>query len=191
MQLSRDQKTGAIFILMAILLVFVWIPSTSTPAILKKSAARSASAIHWRPPLPGPSFLIGGLGLLVFGGNSGEAEAPTDLLALRFAAILFGVYFVSFLVMLVVGPAAVWLANLFTGSEQEYRLLRDTAPWKYLGFATGGTLAVAGTISLLEGRATLRALVTGILAVCAMIAITTCRLTTSCCRPTETSDGNA
>ena len=73
--------------------------------------------------------------------------------------------------MLFVGPLAVLVFSLLSGAEQEYRLLRDTVPWKYLGFIAGGTLAVTTTVSLLEGRFTLRALLVGLVAVAAMIAI--------------------
>ena len=73
--------------------------------------------------------------------------------------------------MLYVGPALVWTSNLVTGAEQEYRLLRDTVPWKYAGFAVGGTLAITVTVSLLERRFSLRALLVGLIAVAAMIAV--------------------
>lgn len=171
MQLSRDQKMGTVFVLFAVLLVFVWVPLDVDTDYLEKVRRQVSIGDSLAPTLAGFFLLIGGLGLLLFGADSKETEAPTDLLALRFAALLFLTYFVSFLLMLAVGPLIVWISNLTAGGEQEYRLLRDTAPWKYLGFATGGTLAVAGTISMLEGRATLRAFLTGLLAVAAMIAI--------------------
>ena len=34
----------------------------------------------------------------------------------------------------------------------EYRLLRDTAPWKYLGFVVGGTFMIFTLMSLADGR---------------------------------------
>ena len=171
MQLSRDQKLGAIVILCAALLVLVWVPSDVDSGYIEKVRRQVSLGDALAPTVAGVFMLIGGLGLLVFGGRHDELEAPIDFLAIRFAALLFATYFVSFLVMLVVGPVVVSIANLFTGAEHEYRLLRDTVPWKYLGFVAGGTLAVTVTVSFLEGRFTLRALLIGLLAVAAMIAV--------------------
>ena len=39
-----------------------------------------------------------------------------------------------------------------TGGETPYRVLRATAPWKYLGFALGGTVMTFGLIALSQHR---------------------------------------
>ena len=65
------------------------------------------------------------------------------------------------------GPLAV---ELF-GAEGSYRALRDTAPWKHLGFVAGGTLLVAGLMALVEGRLTMRGVVIGLLATFALILL--------------------
>ena len=170
-RLSRDQKLGVVFLLFAALLVLVWVPLDVDTGYIEKVRRQVSIGDALAPTVAGVFLLIGGLGLLVFGGTGGEIEEPTDYVAIRFAALLFLIYVGSFLVMLVAGPLLVTIGNVFTGGEQEYRLLRDTAPWKYIGFALGGTLAVTSTISLLEGRFTAYALLTGVLAVAAMIAV--------------------
>ena len=170
-KLSRDQKLGAIFVLFAALLVFVWVPLDVDSGYIEKVRRQVSIGDALAPTVAGVFLLIGGLGLLIFGGTHGALEEPTDLLAIRFAALLFLVYAASFTLMLFLGPVLVALSNLVTGGEQQYRLLRDTVPWKYLGFTIGGTLAVTMTISLLEGRFSVRALLTGLLAVAAMIAV--------------------
>ena len=169
--MSRDQKLGVFFLTCSILLVFVWVPLDVDSGYIEKVRRQVSIGDALAPTVAGAFLFIGGLGLLLFGGHVGETDEPTDFIAIRFAALLFAIYFASFLLMLVVGPAAVAVLNLMTGSEQEYRLLRDTVPWKYLGFATGGTLAVSTAISLLEGRFSLRAVLIGLVAVTAMIAI--------------------
>lgn len=171
MQLSRDQDLGLVSLLFAALLVFVWVPLDVDSGYIEKVRRQISIGDALAPTVAGAFLLIGGLGLLLFGGKRGEIEEPIDFLALRFAGLLFAVYFVSFLAMLFVGPLAVLVFSLLSGAEQEYRLLRDTVPWKYLGFVAGGTLAVTTTVSLLEGRFTLRALLVGLVAVAAMIAI--------------------
>ena len=169
--LSKDQKLGVFFVLFAALLVFLWVPLDTDTGFIEKVRRQVSIGDALAPTVAGAFLMIGGLGLLLFSARPDETDAPVDFLALRFAGLLFATYFVAFLVMWVVGPLAVQIANLITGQDQEYRLLRDTVPWKYLGFATGGTIAVTATISMLEGRFTLRALLTGLLAVVAMIAV--------------------
>lgn len=171
MRLSRDQRLGALLVLFAALLVFVWVPMDVDSGYIVKARRQVSIGDALAPTVAGVFLVIGGLGLLLFGGSRVEREEPLDVAAIRFAGLLFIVYFASFSVMLLVGPLAVSLLNFATGSEQEYRLLRDAAPWKYLGFAVGGTLAVASTVSLLEGRVTLRAVLVGLAAVAAMIVV--------------------
>ncbi|MBK0329636.1 hypothetical protein I5535_20510 [Rhodobacteraceae bacterium F11138] len=171
MSLSRDQKIGAFFLLFAVLLVFVWVPLDVDSGYTVQVRRQVSVGDAFAPTIAGVFVLIGGLFLLVFGGTRDEPQEPIDFLALRFAGLLFAVYVLSFMMMLFVGPIAVLVSNLLTGMEQEYRLLRDAAPWKYLGFAVGCTFAITSTISLLEGRFSLRAVLIGLCAVLAMIAI--------------------
>ena len=169
--LSRDQKLGVFFMLFAFLLIFLWIPLDTDTGFIEKVRRQISIGDALAPTVAAAFLMVGGLGLLLFRAPETEVEEPLDLFAMRFAGLLFAVYFLCFLVMWGVGPLVVWVANGITGDALEYRLLRDTAPWKYLGFATGGTLAVMSSISMLEGRFSWRALFTGLVAVLAMIAI--------------------
>lgn len=171
MQLSRDQKLGAFFLLLAALLVFVWVPSDVDTGYIEKVRRQVSIGDALAPTIAGVFLMIGGLGLILFGANKGETEEPTDYVAIGFAGLLFLVYFISFGVMLFMGPLVVAVSNVITDGDFEYRLLRDTAPWKYIGFVAGGTLAITATISLLEGRFRARALLVAIIAVAAMIAV--------------------
>jgi len=65
------------------------------------------------------------------------------------------------------GPAAVWALT----EDGAYRNLRDTAPWKYVGYVAGGTLLVAGLMALVEGNVTWRGVMIGLLATLALIAV--------------------
>ena len=56
-------------------------------------------------------------------------------------------------------------------ADDEYRLLRDTVPWKYVGFASGGFVIVAGASSVVEGRFSRSAALAGIVAVLLIIAL--------------------
>lgn len=171
MRFSRDQKLGMFFLLFSVLLVFIWVPTDIDTGYIEKVRRQISIGDSLAPTIAGAFLMIGGLGLIVFGGQAGETQEPTDLVALGFAALLFAVYFVSFVVMLYLGPLLVSVSNLISGEELEYRLLRDTVPWKYIGFFFGGTIAIAGTISLLEGKFVLRTLLVALIAVFAIIAV--------------------
>ena len=51
-------------------------------------------------------------------------------------------------IMRYAGPLSVWVANFLTDSELNYRLLRGTAPWKYIGFFLGCSFAVSSIMAL-------------------------------------------
>ena len=69
------------------------------------------------------------------------------------------------------GPLAVMLYNEIAVSDLQYRLLRDTRPWKYLGFIAGGTLLISGLISLVQGRISWKSIAIGLIAIALMIAV--------------------
>ena len=171
MSLSKDRKLGVFCLLFAVLVVFAWVPLDVDSGYIERVRRQVVIGDALAPTVAGLFLMLGGLGLLVFGAAPHGGDTSTDRVALGFAGKLFAVYALSFVVMLYVGPALVWTSNLVTGAEQEYRLLRDTVPWKYAGFAVGGTLAITVTVSLLERRFSLRALLVGLIAVAAMIAV--------------------
>lgn len=168
--LGKDHWIGLLFVVFALGLVLVWIPNDTDTGLVEKIRRQVLIGDALAPAVAGGFLLLGGLGLLLSGPDTGQGS-PVDLIAMRFAALLFAVFFLSFLLMQVTGPAAVWAVNTVTGADLEYRLLRDTAPWKYLGFAAGGTTAVTAAVSLVERRLTWRAVITGAVAVAAMIAV--------------------
>ena len=59
-------------------------------------------------------------------------------------------------------------AHLF---GEDYRSLRDTVPWKYIGYFSGGILMIFGLISMMEGRMRWRTLIISILAVVFLIIV--------------------
>ncbi len=71
------------------------------------------------------------------------------------------------------GPLAVDLALSpgMQGEGLEYRTLRDTPPWKYIGFFLGSALIIGALIARSEGRPRPRHLGLGALAALCMIAI--------------------
>ena len=66
------------------------------------------------------------------------------------------------------GPAAV---ALFGPEGVGYRALRDTVPWKLIGFLCGGTVMILGPIVLVERRLRWQAVAVAVVATVAMIVI--------------------
>jgi hypothetical protein len=74
---------------------------------------------------------------------------------------------VSLAVMYWLGPLAV---SIFEG-DSSYRAMRDTVPYKYLGYLFGGSFLMLGLISLVEGSIRLRRLAISLAAVVLLIVI--------------------
>ncbi|MDF2369316.1 MAG: hypothetical protein P1V21_00825 [Rhizobiaceae bacterium] len=162
--------TGLVFSILALLLLFVWIPLDSDTGLIEKVRRQVAIGDALAPTIAGVFLLIGG-GLLMLLERNGDNQPAMDSNSVIFVGRVFAMLVLSFLVMRYAGPLAVELMNALQGSEREYRLLRDTAPWKWIGYVLGGTIAICGTISLTEGRFSPRALVVALLAIAALIAI--------------------
>lgn len=162
--------TGLVFSILALLLLFVWIPLDSDTGLIEKVRRQVAIGDALAPTIAGVFLLIGG-GLLMLLERNGDNQPAMDSNSVIFVGRVFAMLVLSFLVMRYAGPLAVELMNALQGSEREYRLIRDTAPWKWIGYVLGGTIAICGTISLTEGRFSPRALVVALLAIAALIAI--------------------
>ncbi|MDF1776648.1 MAG: hypothetical protein P1V13_11485 [Rhizobiaceae bacterium] len=167
---NTNVMTGLFFTALALLLLFVWIPLDSDTGLIEKVRRQVAIGDALAPTVAALFLLIGG-GLLMLLEGKSDTPPAIDAASVKFVARIFAMLVLSFVLMRYAGPLAVQVVNAIQGNDLEYRLLRDTAPWKWLGYVLGGTLAICGTISLTEGRFSLRALVVALLAIAAMIAI--------------------
>lgn len=162
--LKRDSWIGLFFTCFAMVLMFVWVPLDVESGYIEKVRRQVIIGDALAPSVAGAFLLVGGLCLL-WPASGHHADQP--MRGLRFTSLLFLIYALAFALMLGAGPLAVAAFGL----DMPYRDLRDTAPWKYIGFAFGGTFAISATISLLERRVTLSAMVIAVIAVLAMIAL--------------------
>lgn len=169
--LSRSNLIlGLGVIAFAALLLVVWIPRETKTGLIEIVRRQVVIGDALAPSLAGLVLLIGGA-LLVTVERRAEGQAVPDPANLAAAAALVAVVGIGLVVMRHAGPVAVWLVNAATGGELEYRLLRDDAPWKYIGFLLGGTFTIAGMVVMIERRLSLRAVLLALLAVLAMIAL--------------------
>lgn len=157
---------GLIFLAFAALVAFVWVPLDVETGLVEKVRRRIMIGDALAPTVAAFFIGLGGLILVLF-----ERKAPdqpsVNLANLTFVGLQIFILVVGFLIMLYAGPLAVWLF----GGDTEYRLLRDTAPWKYIGYFLGGVFIVAGLISQSEGRLSFRSVVIAIGVVIALILV--------------------
>lgn len=154
----------------AILALVVWIPLDTDSGILEKIRGRYQIGDALAPTVAAVFVLIGGAILLLFEGRA-KGQPTLHISKIVFVARILGVMFVGLTVMRYAGPATVEISNMFRSEPAEYRLLRTTIPWKYIGYVLGGVIMISGVISVVERRLTKRALLTGVIAVICLILI--------------------
>lgn len=161
---------GLFCILFALLLLLVWIPLDTNTGLIEKVRRNVVIGDALAPSVAAVFVLIGGLALAL-----NERSAPSQPRIsggnIRFIGILVFILLGSLFVMRFSGPLLVYLVNFATDEHLQYRLLRDTQPWKYIGYLLGGTLMIASLIAQIEGRFSARILGISVVAVLALIAI--------------------
>ncbi|MDJ0825757.1 MAG: hypothetical protein QNJ16_09670 [Rhodobacter sp.] len=153
----------------ALVLGLVWAPLDSGTGLIETVRRQVTIGDALAPTLAAGMIGLGGVLVLA----QRRAPDPGGLgpanlgFLLRFLAVIA----VAFALMRWTGPVAVTLANVAVADDLTYRALRDTAPWKYLGFFAGGSFLIATLISAVEGRPTLRAVLIAAATTLALIAV--------------------
>lgn len=150
LKLSASVALGLGCIAFAVILAFVWIPLDTETWLVERSRGRFVIGDSLAPMLAGAFILIAGL-MLLFERPEYDVKPSRDNMIFIFAMAAIGI--VGLLLMRWAGPIA---AALFAGGE-EYRLLRDTVPWKYIGFVAGGVVLIFSMIAFVEERLSWRA----------------------------------
>lgn len=142
--MSPDRWLGLIFIVFSLLLIFVWIPLDVETGYLEKVRRAVVLGDSLGPALAGGIMLLGGLLLLL---KPDHNAAPLDRKNMRWLLLLLLSVVISVVIMRYAGSLVSWLAG-----AGEYRVLRDTLPWKYIGFLLGGGFLVFTLMTLAAGR---------------------------------------
>lgn len=156
---------GALCAGLALVLIVGVIPFDTETGLVEKVRRRVRIGDALAPTIAAGFILLGGAMLMIFE-RSAVRQPGICGSTWRFLAALLGVLLIGLVVMRYAGPLAVTFQE-----AGEYRLLRDTYPWKYIGFALGGLGIVAGLIMLVERRFSLRAVVVAVGVVLALIAL--------------------
>ncbi|MEL6233129.1 MAG: hypothetical protein AAFR46_01855 [Pseudomonadota bacterium] len=158
----------------ALLLALVWIPLDAETGLIERVRRRVSIGDGLAPSIAAGFLLVGGL-LLALTERADPAAPRLTGRALRHVALSIAILALATILMRYAGPLAVEIANavapLAEGEPRSYRLLRDTAPWKYIGFVLGGGMLILGLIWQVERRIRWQALAVALLAALAMVAI--------------------
>ena len=161
---NSDFLIGLGVLMAGCLILFVWIPLDVETGLIEKVRSQVTIGDALAPSLASSVLIVGGLLLIV---QSFRTLGGTDLSwnSLIFLVLLLALLGLSMAVMRWAGPFAAYLLNA------DYRSLRDTVPWKYIGYFLGGIIMIFGFISLMERRLRWRTLIISILAVLFLIIV--------------------
>lgn len=169
--MARDRDTALALFLVALglFVVFVWVPLDVDTGLVEVRRRRARIGDALAPTVAGAALILSGLLLWLETRRSHGGDAPHPTLAnLGFVVGLTLLFAGAFAVMRWTGPAAV---ALFADGDASYRALRDSAPWKFLGYVAGGTLIVGALISYARGRISPDAFALGLCAAAALAAL--------------------
>lgn len=174
------RRLGLISVALFAVILFVWIPLDVETGIIEKVRRQKELGDAFAPFVAALLIGLGGLLLAVekkpdasnqsssgaqLSSGSDHSNGKADL---THAAVLIILLSIALLLMRYVGPLAV---ALFDDSNTEYRLLRDTAPWKYLGFIAGGMWLIVSFIVFIERRLRVKHILIALIVVCVLIAL--------------------
>ena len=100
-----------------------------------------------------------------------ERQVGLDRLSIEFLFRLAAIIVLGLLLILYCGPLSVDLINALGGEIGSYRVLRDTVPYKYIGYFLGGFVMIFGIIWLIEQRPTRSAALVSLVAVIVLIVL--------------------
>ena len=161
---------GGLCVLAAVLVAFVWVPLDVDSGVVEQVRRRVQIGDSLAPVTAAVFIAIGGL-LLLFVERRSPEQPVLTLQNVRFIGISAVIIVAGFLIMRFTGPLTVDVFNWLTGDDLKYRLLRDSAPWKFIGYFIGGIFVVAGLMAQAEGGITRKNLGIAVAVVIALILV--------------------
>ena len=144
-RVTQDAVLGALVLVFGLVVALVWAPLDSETGIAEKVRGRWTIGDALAPTVAGAVLILSGAGILA-GAWLRPVPPAMRLSNLGFLASFIACTGIALAVMRFAGPMA---AELTVG---DYRPLRDEAPWKYVGFVSGGGLLIFTLVALVERR---------------------------------------
>ena len=161
---NSDFVVGLSIMVLGCLVLFLWIPLDVESGLIEKVRSQVSIGDALAPSLAASVLILGGL-LLIFQSLRVKGVTQLSWNSLKYIFLLLALLGLSMAVMRWAGPIT---ALIFS---EDYRSLRDTVPWKYIGYFFGGIIMIFGLISMMEGQMRWRTLIISILAVLFLIIV--------------------
>lgn len=154
--MSLDRWTlglAAFFVLAAVATLAVWIPNDIESGLIETFRRETIIGDALAPTMAALGVLLAALalGITAIVRPQPQAGAP-DRQSAAFIARLAVAIGLGLALMVVTGPLVVAAIDGLGVEIGTYRQLRDTVPYKYLGYLVGGFVMVFGVIRVVENR---------------------------------------
>jgi hypothetical protein len=148
------------------LILIVWIPLDVETGLIEKVRSRVVIGDSLAPSLSALVLIVAGLMQTIQSFRTrGTGSAELSWNSVKYVGLMLALLGLSMAAMRWTGPIAAHVGHA------DYRSLRDTVPWKYIGYLLGGSTMVFGLISMIEGRLRWRVLIISVLAVLALMLV--------------------
>jgi len=166
---------GVVALTVALLTLLVWIPNDIKGGFIENNQIGK--------PEPGDAFFpvilagliallsVGQLAGALFGRKAQPAPGVLTSNNLKFIILFYAFVLIGLTIMYWLGPLVVEALRGAGVIDNTYRQLTDTAPYKYLGFVTGGFLMTLGLIVWAEGCIRPQAVWTVVLVIVTLIVV--------------------
>ncbi len=155
--MSKDRWLGLFFIGFALLLILVWVPLDTASGYIEKQRRQVLLGDALAPTVAGVIILLAAI-MLFF--EKSRFQIGLSRANFIYVAALLALVTMSFALMRFAGPL---FAELLT--TDGYRPLRATAPWKHIGYVTGGAFLIFALITMVERRVRWRSLIIALIAI--------------------------
>ncbi|MDG2034578.1 MAG: hypothetical protein P8J29_11615 [Rhodospirillales bacterium] len=166
---------GLLFVVLSTITLVIWIPNDIEGGLIETFRTQKSIGDALGPTVVAVCALIASLLMAVtsfFSRAKIPSDRPTpDLQSLSFEMRVAAVLIVPLVVMAYSGPLTVDAMNAMGYEIGSYRELRDTLPYKYIGFLVGGFMMIFGLIGVIENRLSTSASIVALAAVIVLIAL--------------------
>jgi len=145
------------FIIASLISLLVWIPNDIETGVIEKFRRQITIGDAMAPTMVAWGVLFVSIALLIDVILSSRAPRASensvmDAQSFVFLFKLTIVIIIALLLMFYGGPLLVDFLNLVNGESNNYRLLKGSPPYKYIGYILGGFVMVFGSIGVVENK---------------------------------------
>lgn len=138
-RLTSDAWLGIFFLAIGLVILFIWIPLDTDSGLLEKVRRTTTIGDALAPSIACVILATSGMWLAI--SSVGKSSTIFNV-SPGFVFGILAILSFSLLLMRWSGPLII----------DEYRVLRDTLPWKLVGYVLGGTFLIFSLISIVEKR---------------------------------------